>query len=102
MLLQPLIENSIKYAIADRVEGGKIQINAKVFAGDLLIDVQDDGPGISMENGELPEFRGVGIKNIRERLKVLYGSTHSCRISEALPHGLKIEIRIPLEVETEK
>ena len=100
MLLQPLIENSIKYAIADSVDGGKIRINAKMFAGDLLIEVQDDGPGINMENGELPAFRGVGIKNIRERLKVLYGATHSCRISEALPHGLKIEIRIPFEVET--
>ena len=100
MLLQPLVENSIKFAIADSVEGGEIQINAKVFAGDLLIEVQDDGPGINMENGELPTFRGVGIKNIRERLKVLYGAAHSCRIGEALPHGLKIEIRIPFEVET--
>lgn len=99
MLLQPLIENSIKYAVADREQGGKIQISAKVFAGDLMIEVKDDGPGIEMEDGALPEFRGVGIKNIRERLQELYGPAHSCRISEALPHGLKIEIRIPFEVE---
>ena len=66
-----------------------------------MINVQDDGLGIKMENGVLPEFRGVGIKNTRERLKELYGPAHSCKISEALPHGLKIDIRIPYEVETQ-
>ena len=100
MLLQPLIENSIKYAVADSEEGGKIQINAEVFAGDLLIGVQDDGPGINMENGTLPEFRGVGINNIRERLEKLYGLTHSCQFTGVHPHGLKIDIRLPFEVES--
>jgi len=97
MLLQPLIENSIKYVVASREEGGKIEISAKVFAGDLHIKVQDDGPGITMENGKLPEFTGVGIGNLLGRLEELYGPDHSCRISGALPHGLEIEIRIPFE-----
>jgi LytS/YehU family sensor histidine kinase len=51
-----------------------------------------------MENGELPEFTGVGIGNLLGRLNELYGPDHSCRISEALPHGLKIDIRIPFEI----
>jgi len=99
MLLQPLVENSIKYAIADSVEGGKIEIIAKVLAGELIIIVQDDGPGIDTDNVERQETRGVGIKNIRGRLNELYGSSHTFQITGAEPHGFRIEIGIPYEVE---
>jgi len=98
MLLQPLVENSIKYAVADREEGGTISIRANTFASDLVIEVQDDGPGMELAEGELPEFRGVGLRNTRERLEELYGSLHTCRITDAVPHGLKVEIRLPFEV----
>lgn len=99
LLLQPLVENSIKHAVANREAGGKIKISARVFAGDLLLEVSDNGPGIEMQNGKLPEFSGVGIANTQHRLQELYGSKHSCRFSQALPHGLCVEIRIPLETE---
>jgi two-component system LytT family sensor kinase len=99
LLLQPLVENSIKYAVANRVEGGKITITGKVFAGDLLLEIMDDGPGIPTENGKLPQFTGVGLTNTQERLQELYGAKHSCKIGAALPHGLKIEIRVPFETE---
>ena len=99
LLLQPLVENAIKYAVANREGGGKITILGKVFAGDLLLEVIDDGPGIATEAGKLPDFKGVGLANTRERLKQLYGDRHSCKFGTALPHGLKIEIRIPFETE---
>jgi LytS/YehU family sensor histidine kinase len=99
LLLQPMVENSIKYAVANRVEGGKITITGKVFAGDLLLEISDDGPGIPTENGKLPKFTGVGLTNTQERLQELYGAKHSCKIGSALPHGLKIEIRVPFETE---
>ncbi len=99
LLLQPLVENSIKYAVANRIEGGKITIAGKVFAGDLLLEISDDGPGIPTENGKLPKFTGVGLTNTQERLQELYGAKHSCKIGSALPHGLKIEIRVPFETE---
>jgi len=99
MLLQPLVENSIKYAVANREGGGKITIRGKIFAGDLLLEVMDDGPGIPVVKGKLPEFKGVGLQNTRERLQELYGARHSCKFGSALPHGLKIEIRIPFEAE---
>lgn len=98
LLLQPLVENAIKYAVADREAGGEIRIAAKVFAGDLLLEVSDNGPGIPFKDGQMPAFSGVGIANTRERLLQLYGERQSCRFSPALPHGLKIEIRIPYEV----
>jgi two-component system, LytTR family, sensor kinase len=99
LILQPLVENSIKYAVANREGGGKIRIHGKVFAGDLLLEVVDDGPGIETDGGKLPEFTGVGLANTKERLMELYGGRHSCKFGSALPHGLKIEVRIPFETE---
>ena len=97
LLLQPLVENSIKYAIAGREEGGTISIQAKVFADELLLEVCDDGPGIETVNGDLPDLRGVGIRNTRERLQQLYGAKHSCKFSSSTPHGLKVNMRLPYE-----
>jgi two-component system LytT family sensor kinase len=97
MLLQPIIENSIKYAVARSETGGTIRLAARAFAGELLIEVSDDGPGIELAGETQPEFNGVGLANIRERLQVLYGSNHGCRFENVEPHGLKIGIRIPLE-----
>ena len=51
LLLQPLVENAIKFAIAKSEEGGTLKIAARVFAGDLLLEVSDDGPGVQLENG---------------------------------------------------
>ena len=97
LLLQPLVENAIKYGIARSEEGGHLRIAAKVFAGDLLIQLSDDGPGVELVDGAIPSANGVGLRNTRERLKELYGSEHSFRLSKTEPHGLTISIRIPFE-----
>lgn len=97
LLLQPLVENAIKYGIARAEEGGHLRIAAKVFAGDLLMQLSDDGPGVELVNGEIPDSSGVGLRNTRERLFELYGSQHSFRLSQTDPHGLTISIRIPFE-----
>lgn len=97
LLLQPLVENAIKYAIAQSEDGGRLRIAARAFAGDLLIEVSDDGPGAQLVDGEIPDARGVGLRNTRERLRVLYGERHSFRLSPTLPHGLTVNIRIPCE-----
>ncbi len=95
LLLQPLIENAIKYGIARAEGGGHLSISAKVFAGDLLIEISDDGPGCELVDNHIPEANGVGLRNTRERLAALYGSEHSIRLSHTDPHGLTICIRIP-------
>jgi|TARA_Y100000310_G_scaffold283604_2_gene305712 signal transduction histidine kinase len=99
LLLQPLIENAIKYAVADQEDGGKIKVTAQVFADELLLEICDSGPGIKMQDGELPAFKGVGITNTRERLQEIYANDHSCSFSTADPHGLHISIRIPYQTE---
>ena len=64
----------------------------------LLLIVEDDGPGIELVEGQLPEFSGVGIANTRERLAQLYGEAQTCDFLKATPQGLRIEIYIPYEV----
>jgi LytS/YehU family sensor histidine kinase len=97
LLLQPMIENAIKYGIARSDEGGHLRIAARVFAGELLIELSDDGPGVELVDGRIPDSKGVGLANTRERLQELYGSQHSFKLENTDPHGLTVNIRIPFE-----
>jgi two-component system LytT family sensor kinase len=97
LLLQPLVENAIKHGIARAEEGGHLKVAAKVFAGDLLLELSDDGPGVELVDGLIPNANGVGLRNTRERLVELYGNQHSFRLSETSPHGLTVNMRIPFE-----
>ncbi|UCC15294.1 MAG: histidine kinase [Gammaproteobacteria bacterium] len=97
LLLQPMIENAIKYGIAKSDEGGHLRIAARVFAGELLIELSDDGPGVELVDGRIPDSKGVGLSNTRERLRELYGSQHSFKLKNTDPHGLTVNIRIPFE-----
>lgn len=97
MILQPLIENSIKYAIANLESGGAIAIKAQVFANELLLEVSDNGPGTDISEGELVKSSGVGLANTQDRLKTLYEHNYSFVLSNNQPQGLVVNIRIPFE-----
>jgi two-component system, LytTR family, sensor kinase len=97
LLLQPLVENSIKYAIANAVGGGSIGVSASIDNGELVLAVADDGPGLDMRVGRSPKGGGVGLNNIRDRLRELYGERQSFRLGATEPHGLTTTIRLPLE-----
>jgi LytS/YehU family sensor histidine kinase len=99
LILQPLVENSIKFAVAQSETTGKISLKAKVFANELLIELKDDGPGVELIDGDLPKGRGVGIANTKQRLEELYEEKHSFTISNSKPSGLQVNIRLPYEVE---
>ena len=75
LLLQPLVENAMKYAISPREEGGSVTIIAGIESGALRLAVQDDGPGLPAV-APAANGRGVGLRNTRDRLKVLYGDAH--------------------------
>ena len=95
LILQPLIENSLKYAIAPREEGGRLRIEAHTDERALKLIVQDDGPGLPV-GVNLGEGRGVGFRNTRERLAVLYGEHQKLAVRFARP-GLRLEITLPFE-----
>jgi signal transduction histidine kinase len=95
LLVQPLIENAVKYAVSPSENGGTIRIEARVRGTMLELTVSDDGPGLRDPNKAL-EGRGVGLRNARERLKVLYGDQHRFVVLDNRP-GLRVEIGLPVE-----
>lgn len=96
LLLQPLVENSIKYAVSRSINGGSIAVSASVEDSCLQLIVADDGPGLDLRQGRLPKGGGVGLANTRERLAQIYGDKQSFRLGSTEPHGLTITIRIPV------
>jgi two-component system, LytTR family, sensor kinase len=95
MLLQPLIENSIKHGIATNVEGGTITLRASQAGGRLSIQVEDDGVGI--DEAELARVfnKGIGVSNVKERLQVLYNQDYRMVIDSRPGRGTLIEIEVP-------
>jgi LytS/YehU family sensor histidine kinase len=92
MLLQPLVENAVKHGIEPEIGGGKIWIRGAVKGNRLSLEVIDTGPGFS-ENGS----PGIGIDNVRERLRFLYGDNGRLILEENRPSGLKAIIEVPYE-----
>ncbi len=97
LLLQPLIENAIKYAVAKRVEGGKLEITAHRVGDMLEIVIADDGPGCPHFDVGLPPGNGVGLRNAQERMRVLYGERHSFVVRNRKPHGAEVVLKLPFE-----
>ena len=98
LILQPLIENAIKYAISPKEEGGTLKITARVQRGTLIMQLSDTGPGLGNGHGR-QKSSGVGLKNTRERLQQLYGDQQAFTLAPNEPSGLRITINIPYEVE---
>ena len=101
LILQPLIENAIKYAVSKREEGGRIELVARRDSDMLDLHLRDDGPGFA--EGELvPNGHArVGLANTRERLRVLYGERQHFEIGNREPHGVDAHIRPPFEIAQE-
>jgi hypothetical protein len=98
LILQPLIENAIKYAVTPREEGGSIRVSALLQNDMLVIQLADDGPGLG-NGGSGHKSCGVGLKNTRERLAQFYGEQQAFTLGPNEPHGLVITINIPYETE---
>src|SRR5262249_16987731 len=81
MLLQPLGENCLKHGPAPRFEGGKIQLRTVIRDGRLKIEIEDNGIGISEEKMPHVYVEGIGLSNVRERLRVLYGADFQLEIT---------------------
>ncbi|HKJ21007.1 MAG TPA: histidine kinase [Woeseiaceae bacterium] len=96
LILQPLIENAIKYAISPMEEGGALRITARVQQSTLILQLSDTGPGLGNgNNGQ--KSSGVGLKNTRERLQQLYGDAQAFTLAPNEPTGLTVTINIPFE-----
>jgi two-component system, LytTR family, sensor kinase len=95
MLLQPLVENSIKHGLSDKVEGGSIRIAARRSGSRLHLVVEDDGVGIPEAKLKMLLDTGIGVTNVSERLKVLFGSEYRMWVESQPGRGARIEIEVP-------
>jgi signal transduction histidine kinase len=92
MILQPLVENSVRHGVAPRPEGGCIKIKAWRDDSLLRLEVEDDGPGL---NGNSPPKERVGLTNTRARVTNLYGDEHGLTLRNAADGGLVVSLSIP-------
>ena len=99
MLLQPLVENSIRHGLATKVDGGTIRVRSRRQGTQLQILVEDDGVGIPESRlARMFEQGGIGVTNVNERLKVLYGDSYRMWIDSRPGEGTSTGIEIPEQV----
>jgi sensor histidine kinase YesM len=102
LLLQPLIENAIKYAVTPHEAGADISIDARKVGNRVLITVSDTGPGSdALRLGASQPSTGVGLANIRDRLAQAYGADHRFETQSNRAGGFGVVIEIPYQVEDE-
>jgi sensor histidine kinase YesM len=99
LILQPLIENSLKYAIAPKTSNGLISVKTDYSDSNLRIFIEDNGPGIKDLSGAGLKNSGIGLKNTKERLSKLYGDDASINFNNVDGGGLLITIDIPFKDE---
>src|SRR5438045_254451 len=95
MLLKPMVENCLKHDLAPTLGGGKIRLRERSHEGRLRIEIEDNGVGISEEKMPHVYVEGIGLSNVRERLRVLYGADFQLDIQSRLSEGTVIRIDIP-------
>jgi len=95
MILQPLVENSIKHGLARKVGTGTITIRSWRDQARVMIEVEDDGMGFLLERLEQPMASGIGLANVRERLRVIYGATYQLTMASEPGKGTRARIEIP-------
>ena len=95
MLLQPIVENSLKHGLAPKLEGGRIYLRTSNSGGRLRIEIEDNGVGISEEKLPHVYVEGIGLSNVRERLRVLYGADFNLDINSCEGQGTRIKIDVP-------
>jgi two-component system, LytTR family, sensor kinase len=99
MLLQPLVENSIKHGLAPKIEGGSVYLRSRISDSKLIVEVEDDGVGMDatpFTDSSSWNGMGIGMANISERLQVLYGDTARMTIDSHKGKGTLVRIRLPL------
>ena len=99
LLLQPLVENAIKYAVTPQEEGADITVSARLAGARVQIAVSDTGPGLNEAKTRPSLSTGVGLANIKERLAQAFGPDHRFETRSNPGHGFSVEIEIPFQLE---
>jgi signal transduction histidine kinase len=95
MLLQPVVENAISHGLEPKVEGGEIVVSARTDGNYLCLQISDTGVGLQ-ETASAKPGGGVGLSNLRERLRSLYGGAARVELLENQPCGMTVRLMLPL------
>jgi two-component system, LytTR family, sensor kinase len=95
MLLQPLVENSIKHGLSSKVGGGRITIRTLVRDTHTIIEVHDDGLGMTEGRLEHAFGGGIGLSNVNERLRTIYGASYQLKLTSVPGEGTCASVEIP-------
>jgi len=100
MLLQPLVENSVKHGLSPKVEGGSITLRSRIQQGKLVIQVEDDGVGMSAPPAvaaqSMNSGAGIGMMNVAERLHVLFGDEGRVTLQNRDAQGTIVVVEFPI------
>lgn len=94
MLLQPIVENSIRHGLAPKLAGGAVTLRARRLAAQIELEIEDNGCGMVPEQ-VAPRGHGIGLSNVRERLQVLYGGAATLDIRSHPGEGTLVRICVP-------
>ena len=95
MILQPLVENSIKHGLGRKLGEGRITIRSSRSAGSMIIEVLDNGVGLPQTRMEAESEHGIGLRNVNERLRVIYGAPYQLKLHSLPGQGTSARIEIP-------
>jgi two-component system LytT family sensor kinase len=95
MILQPLVENSIKHGLSRKIGRGTITIRTSVGAAGATIEILDNGVGLAQDRMAKPTGGGIGLRNVNERLRVIYGANYQLQLENAPGEGTLARISIP-------
>ena len=95
LILQPLVENAVKHGVSNLLEAGRIEVRVGRRGDRLLLEVRDNGPGPEATAGAAEAGGGVGLRNVRERLRELYGADHDLTLTPAEGGGALASIELP-------
>jgi two-component system, LytTR family, sensor kinase len=93
LILQPLVENAIKHGVAQRVLGGEVRVGASRSSGRLYLSVYNDGPLLEQNGSAVKD--GIGLSNLRTRLKLLYGNDCGLRLKNHGITGVQVSVTLP-------
>jgi two-component system, LytTR family, sensor kinase len=99
LLLQPLVENAIRYGVGNSNAAGHVDVSARRHDGKLILQVRDDGPGLP-DQPHVSGAGGVGLANTQERLQQMYGPLHEFLLGNRATGGCEVTITIPLQLAT--
>ena len=101
LLLQPVVENALEHGLDEKEEGErKLKLSFLDMDQEMLIMVQDNGPGMDQEKADTLvtyQAQGYGLKNVNDRIRLLYGEDYAVRIFSRPGEGTKVEMRFPKE-----